>query len=107
VSPGSRRGRAGSQGSLADRLFTPDDAIGPDGKKHALIGAWRSSADRYVPGLVSGADTEVMASVYDSERLAAGMACGWCRSTLKAVFADGDVTVVIPGYVATLALAAR
>jgi SAM-dependent methyltransferase len=27
----------------------------------------------------------------------------WCRSTLKAVFADGDVTVVIPGYLATLA----
>lgn len=28
----------------------------------------------------------------------------WCRATLKAVFADGEVTVVIPGYVATLAL---
>jgi SAM-dependent methyltransferase len=28
----------------------------------------------------------------------------WCRGTLKAVFADGEVTVVIPGYVATLAL---
>ena len=27
----------------------------------------------------------------------------WCRETLKAVFADGEVTVVIPGYVATLA----
>jgi SAM-dependent methyltransferase len=30
----------------------------------------------------------------------------WCRTTLQAVFADGEVTVVIPGYVATLALAA-
>jgi len=30
----------------------------------------------------------------------------WCRETLRAVFADGDVTVVIPGYVATLALTA-
>jgi SAM-dependent methyltransferase len=35
-------------------------------------------------------------------------ACGaeeardWCRETLEAVFADGEVTVVIPGYVATL-----
>jgi SAM-dependent methyltransferase len=27
----------------------------------------------------------------------------WCRATLEAVFADGDVTVVIPGYIATLA----
>jgi SAM-dependent methyltransferase len=36
-------------------------------------------------------------------------ACGadeardWCRETLEPVFADGEVTVVIPGYVATLA----
>jgi SAM-dependent methyltransferase len=30
----------------------------------------------------------------------------WCRETLKAAFADGEATVVIPGYVATLALAA-
>jgi SAM-dependent methyltransferase len=30
----------------------------------------------------------------------------WCRRTLRPVFADGDVTVVIPGYIATLALAA-
>jgi len=27
----------------------------------------------------------------------------WCRATLEAVFANGQVTVVIPGYVATLA----
>jgi SAM-dependent methyltransferase len=26
----------------------------------------------------------------------------WCRQTLEKVFADGDVTVVIPGYIATL-----
>jgi SAM-dependent methyltransferase len=26
----------------------------------------------------------------------------WCRETLEAVFADGEVTVIIPGYVATL-----
>jgi SAM-dependent methyltransferase len=30
----------------------------------------------------------------------------WCRDTLSAVFADDDVTVVIPGYVASLALTA-
>jgi hypothetical protein len=30
----------------------------------------------------------------------------WCRRTLKAVFADGEVIVAIPGYAATLALAA-
>jgi hypothetical protein len=28
----------------------------------------------------------------------------WCRETLRAVFAGDEVTVVIPGYVATLAL---
>ncbi|MGH3168993.1 MAG: class I SAM-dependent methyltransferase [Trebonia sp.] len=27
----------------------------------------------------------------------------WCRDTLRPVFANGDVTVLIPGYVATLA----
>ncbi len=32
----------------------------------------------------------------------AGQARDWCRATLTAVFADGEVTVVIPGYVATL-----
>ena len=31
----------------------------------------------------------------------------WCRETLQAVFAVGEATVVIPGYVATLVLAAR
>jgi len=30
----------------------------------------------------------------------------WCQETLKAVFADGAMTVVIPGYMATLVLAA-
>ena len=30
----------------------------------------------------------------------------WCRATLEPVFAGGEVTVVIPGYVATLASAA-
>jgi SAM-dependent methyltransferase len=30
----------------------------------------------------------------------------WCRQTLESIFADGEVTVVIPGYIATLALAA-
>ena len=31
----------------------------------------------------------------------------WCRTTLRPVFADGEVTVVIPGYVATLARTAH
>jgi SAM-dependent methyltransferase len=40
----------------------------------------------------------------------AGGACSdqearrWCRETLEPVFAEGDVTVVFPGYVATLSL---
>ena len=31
----------------------------------------------------------------------------WCRETLEPVFADGEVTVVIPGYIATLARLSR
>ncbi len=34
----------------------------------------------------------------------AGQARDWCRATLRAVFAAGDVTIVVPGYVATLGL---
>jgi len=34
----------------------------------------------------------------------AGQVRDWCRETLKAVFAGDELTVVIPGYVATLAL---
>jgi SAM-dependent methyltransferase len=30
----------------------------------------------------------------------------WCGDTLEPVFADGELTVIIPGYIATLALAA-
>jgi SAM-dependent methyltransferase len=30
----------------------------------------------------------------------------WCRGTLEAVFAAGEVTVIIPGYIATLARSA-
>ncbi len=37
----------------------------------------------------------------------AGQARDWCQTTLRPVFADGDVTVVIPGYVATLGRTAR
>jgi SAM-dependent methyltransferase len=31
----------------------------------------------------------------------------WCRTTLEAVFADGAVTVVVPGHIATLARTAE
>jgi SAM-dependent methyltransferase len=31
----------------------------------------------------------------------------WCRTTLEPVFANGELTVVIPGYIATLALTAN
>jgi hypothetical protein len=34
----------------------------------------------------------------------AGQVRDWCRETLKAVFAGGEVSVVIPGYVAALAV---
>ncbi|HEX6452235.1 MAG TPA: methyltransferase domain-containing protein [Trebonia sp.] len=31
----------------------------------------------------------------------------WCQETLKAIFPEGDITVIIPGYIATLARAAK
>jgi SAM-dependent methyltransferase len=37
----------------------------------------------------------------------AAEAADWCRRTLAPVFADGDVTVVFPGYVGTISRAAR
>jgi hypothetical protein len=30
----------------------------------------------------------------------------WCRETLTPVFSDGEVTVIFPGYIATITLAA-
>jgi SAM-dependent methyltransferase len=36
----------------------------------------------------------------------ADQARDWCQRTLQAVFANGDLTVIIPGYVASLARAA-
>ena len=50
-----------------------------------------------------------MLSETNVENAIANGTCGaeeardWCRETLEAVFADGDVTVVVPGYIATLA----
>ena len=52
-----------------------------------------------------------MLSEVNVDHAIASGACGadeardWCRGTLRTVFADGEVTVVIPGYVATLARA--
>ena len=34
----------------------------------------------------------------------AGQVRDWCRETLNSVFPGDELTVVIPGYVATLAL---
>lgn len=44
-------------------------------------------------------DNAIARGAYSAEQ-----ARDWCRGTLESVFADGEVTVVIPGYVATLAL---
>jgi SAM-dependent methyltransferase len=43
-------------------------------------------------------DNAIARGAYSAEE-----ARDWCRGTLKAVFAAAEVTVVIPGYVATLA----
>ena len=55
---------------------------------------------RYILSEVN-VDNAIARGAYSAEE-----ARDWCRGTLKSVFADGEVTVVIPGYVATLALTA-
>ena len=56
--------------------------------------------DAYLRYMLSevNVDNAIARGAYSAEQ-----ARDWCRETLKAVFADGEVTVVIPGYVATLA----
>jgi SAM-dependent methyltransferase len=56
--------------------------------------------DAYLRYMLSevNVDTAITRGDYSAEE-----ARDWCRQTLKPVFADGDVTVIIPGYVATLA----
>ena len=60
--------------------------------------------DAYLRYMLSevNVDNAIARGAYSAEA-----ARDWCRETLKAVFADGEVTVVIPGYVATLALIAN
>jgi SAM-dependent methyltransferase len=59
--------------------------------------------DAYLRYMLSevNVDNAIARRTYSAEE-----ARDWCRKTLKAVFAAGEVTVVIPGYVATLALTA-
>jgi hypothetical protein len=51
-----------------------------------------------------------MLSETNAEHAIASGACtaeqvrDWCQETLQTVFGGGEVTVIIPGYVATLAL---
>jgi SAM-dependent methyltransferase len=56
--------------------------------------------DAYLRYMLSevNVDNAIARGAYSAEE-----ARDWCRETLKAVFADGEMTVVIPGYVATLA----
>jgi SAM-dependent methyltransferase len=59
--------------------------------------------DAYLRYMLSevNVDNAVARGAYSAEE-----ARDWCQETLKAVFADGEVTVVIPGYVAGLTLTA-
>jgi hypothetical protein len=54
--------------------------------------------DAYLRYMLSevNVDDAIARGAYSAEE-----ARDWCRETLKAVFADGEVTVVISGYVAT------
>lgn len=56
--------------------------------------------DAYLRYMLSevNVDNAVARGAYSAEE-----ARDWCRRTLKAVFADREVTVVVPGHVATLA----
>jgi SAM-dependent methyltransferase len=58
------------------------------------------SLDAYLRYMLSEVNVDVAIA---RGACSAEQARDWCQETLKAVFADGDVTVVIPGYVATLA----
>jgi hypothetical protein len=51
---------------------------------------------RYMLGEVN-VDSAITRGAFSAEE-----ARDWCGQTLAAVFAEGDVTVVFPGYVATL-----
>jgi SAM-dependent methyltransferase len=56
--------------------------------------------DAYLRYMLSevNVDNAIARGAYSAEE-----ARDWCGKTLKTVFADGELTVVIPGYVATLA----
>jgi SAM-dependent methyltransferase len=58
--------------------------------------------DAYLRYMLSETNAEhaIATGAYTAEQVR-----DWCRETLKAVFANDEVTAVIPGYVATLALA--
>jgi SAM-dependent methyltransferase len=55
--------------------------------------------DAYLRYMLSevNVDSAIASGAYSAEE-----ARDWCRQTLKTVFTNGDVTVVVPGYVATL-----
>ncbi|HEX4087906.1 MAG TPA: methyltransferase domain-containing protein [Trebonia sp.] len=56
--------------------------------------------DAYLRYALSGTNVEKAVATGSSTREAAS---AWCRTTLEPVFANGPLTVVIPGHVATLA----
>jgi SAM-dependent methyltransferase len=60
--------------------------------------------DAYLRYMVSEVNVEIAIA---RGACSAEQARDWCQRTLKAVFADGEVTVVIPGYVAAFARAAE
>jgi SAM-dependent methyltransferase len=56
--------------------------------------------DAYLPYMLSevNVDDAIARGAYTAEEARA-----WCRETLEPVFAAGEVTAIIPGYIATLA----
>src|SRR5580693_3800446 len=61
---------------------------------------WPMTFDAYLRYMLSEVNVD---HAIASGACSAEQARDWCRGTLAGVFANGEVTVVVPGYVATLA----
>jgi hypothetical protein len=66
----------------------------------ALAAIWAGS-----PPAFSHRDKAACRRSYARGACSAAEARAWCTETLEPVFADGNVTVIIPGYIVMLTIA--
>jgi ubiquinone/menaquinone biosynthesis C-methylase UbiE len=76
--------------------------------EHGLRLVGYEDIDTYLPMTLDAYLRYVLSEVNVDSSVASGLSTAdaardWCRATLRPVFADGDVTVVIPGYLAVVA----